>query len=157
MRDMGLHGAKYVEVYNRGKPVTRLYKWHFMDTARPEDKMPGTWDQARTIGGRGLAKRSWSWGMGKLGVRPTGGRSPMRGITSLLTLNSEKVSGYILTDRLAYMLKIMPAGWETLVKVRAGNKIMANAKRKIEAEWRDVGRTGMKQGRALARFALKAA
>lgn len=70
----------------------------------------------------------------------------------------EKVCGYVKTNRMSYVWKGMPPGWETTVEQKAGNKIMAQAAMKIERQWQAaINRRDKRAARALASFFIKAA
>ena len=120
-------GGQYVDVWNQGRPrPTRRYRFQFSKEA---------WESARVIYNRGLAQRSWMWGLRKLGARTGGQRAPIPGASRVWTLR-KGVSGYIKENRLDYIQKAMPAGWESLVALAATNKIMAQARNKLDARWR---------------------
>ena len=105
------------------------------DEANPSVIVPGIMtDKRRIIGRRGLAKQSWMWGLKDLGS-PSGGKE-IPGVARIKSITSETVNGYILENELRYVMKIMPAGWERTVELRAGNKIMIAAARKLESKWR---------------------
>ena len=130
-------GGQYVDVWNQGRQrPTRLYRLQFSKKAWESARVIGTWESARVIGNRGLAKRSWMWGLEKLGARTGGQRAPIRGASRVWTLSKTGVSGYIKENRLDYIQKAMPAGWESLVALAATNKIMAQARNKLDARWR---------------------
>ena len=120
-------GGQYVDVWNQGRPrPTRRYRFQFSEEA---------WESARVIYNRGLAKRSWMWGLEKLGARTGGQRAPIRGASRVWTLR-KGVIGYIKENRLDYIQKAMPERWESEVALAATNKIMAQARNKLEARWR---------------------
>lgn len=138
-------GAKYVEVWKqRETKPNRLYKFQF-ETDDPGWKVDGTWANAQKIGHHGLAKRSWMWGLAALnkgGKGPRGGNASREGdwrgipgVTTLSTIRGETANGYILTNRLPYIDKVMPAGWEMMVEHTAGVLIMKAAERKLEREF----------------------
>lgn len=77
------------------------------------------------IGNRGLAKRSWMWGFGR-------GR-PIAGVAELNTLHgsaggayasSDMTQGYVLWNRLSYIRKAMPNGWEGVVEDSAKRRLL---------------------------------
>lgn len=152
--DVGLHGAKYVNVFHKGKQ-SRLYEFNFLRGG----KMEGTWDQARIIKNKGLAARSWMWGL--RGMKGALIGRPIPGVAKTLTILGEKACGYILQNSLSYLLKIMPAGWQAAVATKAGNKIMKQAAMKIERQWKSemshARRGGMGIGLSLARHFAGAA
>lgn len=128
-------GAKYVEVWKQGasKPA-RMYKFQF-ETDDPKWKRIGTWENAKRIGNRGLAKRSWMWGLAALGKSAAAG-NPMHGLSRTFELRGENVIGYIMQNKLAYVQKAMPTDWESQVERSVGNKIMAQARLRLQKEWR---------------------
>ena len=157
-------GAEYVEIYRQGERPFRRYKFQY-DTDDPKWKAEGTWKDAKRIPERrrGLAKRSWMWGLAKLkpGMH-TGWAIP--GLSKVWAITGTQWSGYIKENRLPYVQKIMGPGWEAKVTTTAGNKIMAQARNKIESKWRrEMGlpRRGRKEAAQdsafLARYFLKGA
>lgn len=145
--DARLHGAKYVENWVKGKTEPqRLYKFQFDGAANARDAIPGTWENARKIGNAGLAKRSWMWGLAKLKPMHTGKAIP--GASRVFAVTSEKVNGYIKENRLDYILKAMPSGWEASVAQAATNKIMAQARMRLERQWE---REARRQRKVVAR------
>jgi len=126
-------GAKYVEVWQQGqnKPG-RLYKFQF-ETDDPKWKRAGTWANAQKVGNSGLARKSWMWGLARLGK--AGNARPMAGMSRLYAIQGENAGGYILENRLPYILKAVEPGWETTVVQRAGNKIMGQARARLERTW----------------------
>lgn len=128
LRDQRLHGAQYVETYQQGKDgPTRIYKFQYGKIAQGmPSHIGGDWDRAKRIGGHGLASRSWMWGLKHIN------RPPIPGASRIIPIITPKAAGYIKENRISYILKIMPAGWEALVEKSAGNKIMQDAARAIE-------------------------
>jgi len=133
MRDPSFKGnaGDYVDAYNSRGKTSRIHRWRF--AVPPPDGMEGTWENARKIGNSGLAKRSWMWGLAKLKPMHTGKAIP--GTSRVYTITGEQVNGYVKENRLGYILKAMPAGWEGDVERRAGNKIMAQARQRLERQW----------------------
>lgn len=73
---------------------------------------------------RGLGKRSWKWGFGKGKVMP--------GVAKLAELQSSDQAvtvGYTLTNKLSYLLKILPGGWEKTVEVQAVKGLLIGAQK----------------------------
>lgn len=133
--DMRLHGAEYVEVWNQGKrEPSRLYRWRFSDAASAKDRIPGTWNDAKKIGNRGLAGRSWMWGLRSLGKSAGAGRA-IPNVAHVFPIKSETSAGYILTNRLSYIDKAMAPGWEARVSTAATNKLMKQSAMRIERQW----------------------
>jgi hypothetical protein len=142
------HG-EYVERHHHGQ-VAKIYKWMYSEERRAErmaellkkrlygvsvrSKRVGTWEGAQTIRNRGLAKRSWMWGFGK--------QHPMQGVAVVDRVTSGGRSvGYQLTNRLGYIDKIMPAGYQAAAEQKAVNKLMKQAEMKmVKAFEREVGR-----------------
>lgn len=159
-RDMRLHGAEYVTVHKKEGAQSRIYKFKFnpIEQAR-SGALKGTWEQAQNIANRGLAKRSWMWGLRGLG-QPSVSR-PIPGVAYVKSIISETHAGYILRDTLKYLIKILPAGWEQTVKQKAENKIMRQAKMKLEREWgsamRRKQRAGAVIGRGIGQYFLRVA
>jgi len=91
---------------------------------------------------RGLAQRSWTWGLSALGGREMG--KPIDGASAVYTINQEMVHGYIKENRLGYIQAIMPGGWEAEVSTRAENKIMGQARARLEQLWPSVAEGAVK-------------
>lgn len=147
------HG-QYVENRRAGRrDIQKLYKWMF-DASDRQSFIGGTWENARLIGNRGLAKKSWMWGLGRLGAKRT--TKQISGTSKVRTITSEKANGYIKQNLLDYILKAMPSGWERTVEMRAGNKIMAQARKKMERRFkRDVEMQRRAVAGSVSRFFLK--
>ena len=132
-------GLEYVETYKKDGAISRLFKFKFDERS---DEVRGTWEQAKIIAGRGLAKRSWMWGLKGLRNVKTTGRS-IPGVGYLRKILTAQVGGFILTNRLGYLARILPAGWKQIVEQKATNKIMKQAESKLKRDWaRAVQRTG---------------
>jgi len=126
------HGD-YVEIYKRGQSApSKFYRWQ---AKRISDS---AFRNARTIGNRGLGRRSWMWGLrhfgrGEISKEIVGG-------SQVSVIKGEAVSGFMKENRLDYMLKALPGGWEMKVARSATNRIMAHARNRLEAKWRrDMG------------------
>ena len=92
------------------------------------------------IGNRGLAKRSWMWGLSAFGASE-GARGPIPGTSELFGVKSGDMAGYVKQNKLGYIAAAMPAGWEQAVQTKAGNKIMGQARDKMQRAWQGaVGR-----------------
>ena len=143
------HG-QYVRNYRQGKPgFQKLYKWMFKDDNenRQEGLIDGSFKNARIIGYRGLAQRSWMWGLSRLGGKSKGSGIP--GTFRVSSLRGETINGYIKENKLDYITKAMVPGWERAVELLAGNKIMGIAKTKLENKWRRaMGMPRLKKGDA---------
>jgi hypothetical protein len=160
--DTGGGTMEYVKVYRQGKKeTTDLYKWKFdlakkTPTAAAAYGITGTWDQARRIGNRGLAGRSWMWGLKRLGGFE-GGKGAIPGTSNVYSTITRGAFDYVKENKLDYIEKAMPAGWESMVRTSAGNKIMFQAANKIESKWkRQEGAAGaLGARRAFESFAKK--
>jgi hypothetical protein len=142
------HG-EYVERHHHGQ-VAKIYKWMYSEAHMAKERARlmashvyglrrrahrlGTWEGAQTISNRGMAKRSWMWGFGK--------DHPMKMVTVVDRVTSGGRSvGYQLTNRLGYIDKIMPAGYQAAAEQKAVNKLMKQAEMKmVRAYEREVGR-----------------
>jgi len=124
--------GRYVENWRGGDSrPQKLYQWMF---GGEDAYVPGTWENAKRIGNRGLAKRSWLWGLAAFGVRSQS--APIPGTSKVYTIRQEKLNGYIKENRLSYILKAMPHGWEQMVQASAGNRIMGMARDKLLRQWK---------------------
>lgn len=145
---MGKGAGQYVDVYTQGRSKpSKLHKFRF-----DSGDLRGTWARAKQIGNNsGLAKRSWMWGLGKLGATNTG--SPIPGTSSVSALRGAEINGYIKKNKLSYITKILPSGWESVVQRKATNLIMKQAEQKIERKFKaDVRRKRRQQQRAISTF-----
>tara|TARA_B100001013_G_C24559897_1_gene422059 strand:- start:22 stop:729 length:708 start_codon:yes stop_codon:yes gene_type:complete len=140
---------RFVEVYRKGSAApSRLFKFRFDGNSGAS--IPGTWDKAKLIGNAGLAKRSWFWGLSTLkgkGKRH-GARinsvsksiagmtqaKPIAGVATVSKISTRNTGGYILDNSLGYITDALPAGWEGTIERRAGNRIMAMAKKRMERD-----------------------
>jgi hypothetical protein len=127
----------FVRTFNKGRETGKIFKWAFNSTSA---SLKGTWEKARLIANTGLAKRSLMWGLAKLG-KPAGSK-PIPGVAYLNEILGEKKCGIILTNRLSYVQKAMPPGWELIVQEKAGNKIMRQAAMKLKRKWQSEVRRG---------------
>ena len=101
------------------------------------------------------------WGLRRLGVKGKISKA-IPGGSRLWTINTPKASGYVKENRLDYMLKALPSGWAGIVERTAGNMIMEQARRKLEAKWRrEMGMPKFKKGmtkasaRGLSQYFIK--
>lgn len=118
--------------YKQGQPEP--VRWYLPSRKADPDGYQKAMNDWRPIGNRGLAKRSWMWGLAGLrGVSMD--RRPIPGVGSLRRILTDKVGGFILSNRLSYLLKIMPGGWEESVRQKAINKIMKQAQMRLERQW----------------------
>jgi len=119
------HNRPYVEWYLGDGTVQRIYKWQ---CDKPESRM--TWERAKNISRRGLAKRSWLWGL-KYAMR-----KPIEGTYDVQKLAlGRRVVGWQKINKLRYIDKIMPAGYEATAARAASNKLMHLAEAKLVADF----------------------
>lgn len=133
------HLGEFVRYENRGG--AKVYRWAV-------EKQPGrTWDQAQTIWNRGLARRSWMWGLAKL-TRP--GSKVMYGVGEVTEQLGPTECGLTLTNKLGYISKVIAPDLQTRAAALATNSLMAQAARRIES------RFGIEVPRLAAQRARKA-
>jgi len=119
---------------------TRKYKFQYSkryQRENPGKAPPGTWEQAKEIRQRGLAKRSWFWGLSKIGG-PRSEGAPIPGVSRVYSFVGAKSAGYVKENRLGYLLRpgVMPGSWKHQVQTAAANKIMKQAANKLMMLWR---------------------
>jgi len=157
-------GFEYINTYKKGqKQPIPLHKFKFEQSKnnaawQKKWNINGTWAQARKIKNRGLAKRSWLWGLRKLGGAE-GGKGAIPGTSRVYSIVDKNQFDFVKEDRLHYIWEAMPKGWQAEVRMRAGNKIMAQAANKIERDWtRTMGNSGaLGARRTFESFAKRAA
>ena len=151
LADIRTH-AEFIEIYRQKKPVTRIFKHMFGDPKRggAGATLRGTWQQAQTIKNRGLAKRSWMWGLKALNAPQGQAKKPISGVGWLKKIITPTHGGFILGNNLSYILKVMPAGWQATIKQLVANKIMKQAQVRLENQWKAEMR---RQRRAVVRVA----
>ena len=134
-------GAPFVWMLHQGHPASKRYKW----MAKGDD---AKWERMQIIYNRGLAKRSWMWGLSDLqgdveGYTGRGAASkPMAGVAIGYAVgNGREVVGHVVENRLAYLEAILPGGWLATVEQKATNLIMKRAEMKMVREFeRGIGR-----------------
>ena len=117
------HG-KYVERYRYDGKIAKDYKW---SVERAGNR---TWDQAREIVNRGLARRSWMWGIADFHKQAKG--KPIYGVADVAEIVAKNECGLILTNRLGYIQSAIVPNLEQQVATMASNSIMAQSAREIE-------------------------
>jgi hypothetical protein len=134
------HGD-FVTVYFQSGKTAKRYKWTF---SKPGAK--GTWEGAQWIRRRGLAKRSWMWGLSDIKGDVAGYEGPGAARIKGVSVGSEirsrgEIVGHMIDNRLGYLEKILPSGWQAAVEQKAINKVMKQAEMKMVKEFeRDIGR-----------------
>jgi len=105
------------------------------DPANPETFMPGIKsDKRRIIGRSGLARRSWFWGLNDI-MANVDMKSFVPGVSDLTEVLTSSLCGLVLTNRLRYMMKAVPAGAIGDAAVKASNRIMAQNAKLIERKF----------------------
>ncbi len=123
----------YVRVHRQNGEPYPIFKWQFDPRTNEKYRMPkGTWEKVKRIANQGLAKQSWMWGLKAINAPVGSDGKPIPGVASTRVLLSEKVCGFILTNKLSYIHKAMPAGWLSMVHELAANKIMKQAAMKMQ-------------------------
>lgn len=81
----------------------------------------------------GLARASWKWGLKKLGAGTTGATTfrDKHGVVKSGPVVENENRGHEITNRLSYITKIMPSGWESFVATKAANRMKAAAERRL--------------------------
>ena len=133
-----LRKEQYRVQRQKGADMSAYYKWAALKLRQPPNDhrliFANQPREVAIIGNRGLLKRSWMWGLSRLGGKePSGKQIP--GVNRIWTIMGDRVSGYIKENRLSYVIKGMPGEWEADVERKAGNKIMAQARNKIMKQW----------------------
>ena len=114
--------SQYVEIVRNGE-AKRAYRWQFDRGTRA-----GTWEGARSISGRGLAKRSWMWGLARAGKQS----KPISGTSIVAQVKKgARTVGWQKTNRLSYIDEIMPAGYQRIAEQKAINKVMKQAETRM--------------------------
>ena len=86
-------------------------------------------DQLKRIKNRGLAKKSWFWGLNSFGKKS---EDEIPGVSELHEMIGKDTCGFILDNKLSYVIKAMPGGWEQMVQKKASDQIMATAAKTLE-------------------------
>lgn len=125
--ETGARKSKYVDIYRQRKEdPRRFYK------ASADDAM---WERVRTIKERGLAKRSWFWGLSGLRRAPQATGKKIAGVAELHEFLSRDSNGLILTNKLKYMSDVTPSGLARIVAAKASTQIMGTAARAMERKF----------------------
>lgn len=140
--------AQYKKIrQERGRDALKFYfkhtAWYLQQDDHPAARLGGLQRFANKpqplakIGNVGLAKKSWMWGFGS--GRPIQGVTELSAVTELRGEafgQSGTVNGYVLNNRLKYVIQALPAGWETSVGTSATNRIMGRFRDQMETQWR---------------------
>lgn len=134
MRDE--HGEYYERITKTG--VKKIYRWAF---DKPEVRRTlKSWEHVRLVPNRGLAKRSWMWGLASLNKPPKS--KPMGRVSTINKYLTRDKGGFVLTNKLNYIERAMPAGWKIIVERAAINRVMKQAQLRLQRKWeRSVARS----------------
>jgi len=127
----------FITVLRQHAQPNRLYKFQFAQSykqSRAGTAPTGDWNTAKRIKGQGIGKRSWMWGLKRLGA--TGTSRPIPGTSKLFTIKSDTSAGYVKQNLIEYIRRAMQQGWERSVETSAANKIMKQAANNMEQVWR---------------------
>lgn len=112
--------------------LIKIHQWKTQPTAADGP----TWEAVKNIRRRGLAKKSWMWGIkglrGGSSIDTTQERS---GVVTLDEQVSDLSCGYIMTNRLPYINKAAPHDVEAQAAASASNQIMAQAAKALERKF----------------------
>ena len=127
-RSNGKGSLKFVEKYSSDGGTVKRWQFQY-----PNSKGQ-TWDQAKLIGNRGLARRSWFWGLAGLKKHPAISKA-IKGVTSLQEFFETHSAGMILTNKLNYIHKATVANIQEIAARSASNQIMAQAAKALERQY----------------------
>lgn len=121
---------QYVERMTQEGDTKKIYRFQ---CKRPDSRI--TWERAKSIGNRGLAQKSWLWGLGSK-------RKPIPGTSEVKQLQSGRLIGWQKTNRLVYIDKIMPANYQQAAEQKAMSRILKQAESRMVKQFeREVGLT----------------
>jgi hypothetical protein len=119
-----------------GKPIHPMHAKYFKYTATKQrpNKSPyqlyaNNPEEIKRIKNRGLAKKSWFWGLNSFGKKS---EDEIPGVSELHEMIGKDTCGFILDNKLSYVIKAMPGGWEQMVQKKASDQIMATAAKTLE-------------------------
>ena len=133
------NASTYKESRRAGRDMSAYYKLSAIRLKQRGQSVPIYGNQKKDIAPirrRGLLKKSWMWGLGVLGVSE--GSKEIPGASDFRTITSPNLCGYIKWNKLDYATKGMTPGWEARVQTAVVNKIMAQARNKLEQKWRSI-------------------
>lgn len=83
----------------------------------------------RIIGRKGLAQKSWMWGLKGFhdGTIPD--------VTSVDAIYGDMLCGLVLTNKLRYISKVIPQGYEQILATKASNAVMAQSAKRLERDF----------------------
>lgn len=105
--------------------VVTIDEWNYVNG--DAKKFPTVMNsKKRIIGRKGLAKRSWLWGMKSF----HNGSIP--DVTAIDAIYGDLLCGLVLTNKLRYIEHVIPAGYENVLSEKASNAIMAQTAKEFE-------------------------
>jgi hypothetical protein len=120
----------------------KIYKWQVgpnrrqsESETRPNVLQFKTWEDVQTIRNRGLAKRSWFWGLEGLNKAPAAERKPIPGTVELQEFLSSSGCGLVLTNRLGYIFEAAPRNVAEIAAQKASTQIMRSAAKTLERKF----------------------
>ncbi len=126
-------GGQFVQPWNAGK----RYKWMFSEenmrkpaTSRPT--LLPSWEVAKRVPNRGLARRSWMWGIKGLAKSTS---KPIPGVGVLTEELKPNLCALVLTNRLDYIDRATVPNIQEIVARSASNQIMAQVAKRAEREF----------------------
>jgi hypothetical protein len=124
----------------------KFYEWYW---EKYPEKYSGSFDEAREIKTQGLARRSWTWGLPKLG-KAGGTSTPIPGTSRVFGLvKGRDVGGYVKENRLGYINKAMEPGWQQEAKRKGIKKLLVEKYDMERKQARAIQRRDRRNARAL--------
>lgn len=119
--------GRFIKVRENTAQEKKLYKWALREGT--------TFEKAREPAKRGLAQRSWIWGLkGFKGAKPKG--REIRDVGNVTQILSETACGLVLTNKLPYISKVISPILQDVVSKKASDSIMAQAAMRIEQRFK---------------------
>jgi len=169
---MGEYVLDYTKADKRGGVPLKTYRFFFGQEFNANDLRDGklkmaalaarrrfqTFDAAKRIRMRGLAKASWMWPLRMLSfVGPVQQHKDRHrvGYAGSFQSKANNEAGHYLNNGLSYILKIMPSNWESEVQRKAGNKMMAQARSRLQRDFQSSMRRASSVGASAIRGVLR--
>lgn len=168
---MGPYVQDWTGADRRGGVPSKIYRFFFSPDFDPNTIRDGafkssalaarkrfnSFDEARVIRMRGLAKASWMWGLRRLGGTGVAAHRDRHRVASAGSFKSDArgEAGHWINNALSYIIKVMPASWQSDVQRLAGNKMMAQARRRLENDFNRSMRQASSAGRGAALSGLR--
>lgn len=121
----------YVPVWRKGREVPVFLGSRKQDPAKYEQIK----SRVTPIQLRGLARASWKWGIQKLGGSGASSKfSDRKNVVKAGAVTEGQSKGHEIANRLSYIGKIMPAGFEVFAARSAANRMKAAAERRMQQD-----------------------